>query len=250
MRSTFRFFITTIILISFLVSPVSAQIPDDPTFAREGSKLDSSQILPLSDMELTADLAEGFEDITTLPGKGWALINKSDPLGVTNWFQGNSAVFPAHAGEITHYIGANFNNVGGTIGTISNWLIMPTRVLKSGDTLTFYTRTAASTWPDRLEIRMSLAGDSEYVGFGAFDVGDFGYLLTSVNPELEVGGYPLVWTAYSIQLQLDKPVIGRLAFRYFVTEGGPGGINSNYIGIDTISYVEGPWVTFLPLINK
>lgn len=250
MQSLFRFLLTSVIFINFLVSPVTAQTPDDPTLARDGRILDSSRFLPLSHMELTADLSEGFDDITTLPTQGWALINKSDPIGVTSWFQGNGSVFPAHAGAETQYIAANYNNTTGA-GTISNWLIMPTRLLKNGDILTFYTRTVfGGTFPDRLQVRMSLAGASEYVGVGPLDVGDFDHLLLSVNPDLIIGGYPEEWTQFSIQIQLDRPIIGRLAFRYFVTNGGPSGSNSNYIGIDTISYIEGPWVTFLPLIKK
>ncbi len=249
MRSTFRLALTLILLFSFLISPATAQTPDDPTSARGGSSLDNTLPLPAGDAALTADFSEGFEDITTLPAKGWAQINKSDPVGLTEWFQGNSDVFPAHAGDVYHYIGANFNNVGGN-GTISNWLILPTRWLKHGDKFTFYTRTpTGSIWVDRLEIRMSDAGDSEDVGVGAFDVGDFDELLLSINPSLVEGGYPEVWTRYTIELELLQPVVGRLAFRYFVTVGGPAGTNSNYIGIDSVSYEEGP-VVYLPSIHK
>ena len=42
------------------------------------------------------------------------MINHSEPLGLTDWFQGNDAVFPAHSGASTSYIGANFNNTSGT----------------------------------------------------------------------------------------------------------------------------------------
>jgi hypothetical protein len=35
---------------------------------------------------------------------------------------------------------------------------------------------------------------------------------------------------------LPSPTLGRLAFRYFVENGGPGGTNSDYIGIDTVQY--------------
>ena len=34
---------------------------------------------------------EGFDDITNLPG--WVMINHSQPLGMTDWFQGNDEVF-------------------------------------------------------------------------------------------------------------------------------------------------------------
>jgi len=62
-------------------------------------------------------LNEGFDDISNLPG--WVLINHSQPLGASNWFQGNNSVFPAFDGLPNAYIAANFNNTSG-VGTISN----------------------------------------------------------------------------------------------------------------------------------
>src|SRR2546423_78878 len=83
---------------------------------------------------------EGFEDITTLPGAGWSQINHSGTVGLTGWFQGNSGVFPAQAGSVGSYIGANFNNTTGT-NTISNWLLTPPETLQNGTVLKFWTRT-------------------------------------------------------------------------------------------------------------
>ena len=186
-----------------------------------------------------ADFSEGFEDITLLPGLGWANQNNSSPLGLTDWFQGNDAVFPAQAGSPTSYLGANFNNTRGT-GTISNWMMTPAVTLSAGDTFRFWTSTVAgSIWPDRLELRMSLNGASTNVGATATSVGDFTTVLVEVNPTLASGGYPEVWTEYVVTLtaaQVPAPTLGRFAFRYFVTDGGPSGANSNYIGIDTVSY--------------
>ena len=62
------------------------------------------------------------------------------PLGLSNWFQGNDSVFPAHAGAPPAYIAANFNNT--TInGTISNWLLTPEISLNNGEIVSFWTRT-------------------------------------------------------------------------------------------------------------
>lgn len=185
------------------------------------------------------DWAEGFDDITNLPG--WFMQNNSEPLGSTDWFQGNDTVFPAHQGDPTAYIGANFNNTAG-VGTISNWLLTPETTFNNGDTFSFWTRTATgSSWPDRLELRWSGNGASTNVGTGAFDLGDFAILLLAVNPDLDVGGYPEVWTQYSAEITgLAGPTNGRIGFRYFVTNAGPSGSNSNYIGIDTVEYVAAP----------
>ena len=185
-------------------------------------------------------LSEGFEDITTLPPQ-WVETNHSNPLGTTNWSQGATSVFNAQAGSPASYISANYNNT--TTGTISNWLITPVLNLNNGVELSFYTRTATgSTYADRLEVRMSTNGPSSDVGTTEFEVGDFTTLLLSVNPNLVPTGYPQVWEPdghFTVTLSgLSGATAGRLAFRYFVTDGG-GGANSNYIGIDTVT-VQAP----------
>lgn len=235
-----------------LASPIMPLPPVGSTAARGES---SDNTAPIN-YDSPADFSEGFDDITNLPG--WFSQNNSSPLGTTNWFQGNETVFPAQAGAPTAYIGANFNNTSG-VGTISNWLLTPELTLSNGDTFSFWTRTAAgSIWPDRLQVRLSTAGASTNVGTGAEDVGDFTTLLLDINPTLSAGGYPEAWTQYTITVSgLSGTTSGRFAFRYYVTNGGPSGSNSNYIGIDTVEYVSNmvvvcsapsdiPWVSVSP----
>jgi Zn-dependent metalloprotease len=183
----------------------------------------------------SAVLAAGFENILNLPG--WVMINHSQPLGTTNWFQGDSA-FPAQAGPATSYIGANYNNTG-SVGTISNWLLTPEVTLANGMHLNFYTRTkTASQWADRLQVRMSLSGASTDVGTTSADVGVFTTLLLDVNPTLIPTGYPHTWDEgyFNVTLTgIGTPTQGRLAFRYYVTNAGANGANSDWIGIDTVS---------------
>jgi hypothetical protein len=192
-------------------------------------------------------LTQGFDDITTLPGAGWFFQNNSAPLGLTDWFQGNDTVFPAHAGAPTAYIGANFNNTAGA-GTISNWMLTPEMPLFNGDTISFWTRSpTGSTFPDRLELRLSTSGASTNVGTLATDVGAFTTLLLSVNPTLVQGGYPGVWTQFSATLAgIPAGATGRYAFRYFVTNGGPSGSNSDYIGIDSLQITDAPCALTCP----
>ena len=188
----------------------------------------------------TCTISEGFDDITNLPD--WAMINHSEPLGLTDWFQGNDAVFPAHSGATTSYIGANFNNTSD--GTISNWLLTPVVTIQNGAEITFWTWTVtpgATIYPDRLQVRASTAGDSINVGTSSTDVGDFTQLLLDINPTYQPHGYPEVWTAFTATVS-DVPtaMTGRFAFRYFVEDGGPDGANSNYIGIDDACVAAGP----------
>lgn len=190
---------------------------------------------------LKAQLVENFDDILNLPAMGWVLQNNSLPLGTIGWFQGNQDAFPAFNGAANAYIGSNFNSTSGA-GTISNWLISPNLTLKNGDVFTFVTRTSADNmWADRLQVRMSTNGASSDVGLTATSVGDFTALLLEINPNLQLSVYPMVWTQYSITISgLNAPTSGRIAFRYFVTNGGTSGTNSDYIGID--NFVHTPYV--------
>ena len=183
--------------------------------------------------------SEGFAAaIPPLPS-GWASQNNSNPIGSTDWFQGNDGVFPAHSGASTSYIGANYNNCGaGSPNTISNWLFMPTTMLKNGDKLTFWSRSTGGGFADRVEVRLSENGASTSVGATESSVGDYTNLLFTINPTLDPSGYPDVWTQYTATVSgLAAPVMGRLAFRYYVTDAGPLGSNSDYIGIDDVKYV-------------
>lgn len=182
-------------------------------------------------------LDEGFQDITTLPATGWAQINRSSGGGATSWFQGNTTRFPAQSGASNSYIEADFNSTFGT-NTISNWLLTPAVMLGNGATLTFFTRTVDTpSFPDRLQVRMSTNGASSNVGSSATSVGDFSTLLLDINPTYTLTGYPSVWTEFTITMTgIPSPTFGRLAFRYFVENGGPKGDNSDYIGIDTVQF--------------
>lgn len=213
---------------------------------------------------------EGFDNTASLGGSGWSLQNLSTPVGSTNWFQGDPSTFGSHDGAANAYIAADYKNTGGdgetSTGTINNWLITPELAFSAGATLTFWTRTiggaseggppaepqfalaaaaaAASEYPDRLEVRLSTAGASTAVG-------DFSTLKLSINPDLTQVDYPTEWTKYTVT-GLPSNGSGRIAFRYAVTDAGPGGSNSNYIGIDRVQYglettaavpvpVGGPW---------
>ncbi|RYE19874.1 MAG: T9SS type A sorting domain-containing protein, partial [Sphingobacteriales bacterium] len=152
---------------------------------------------------------------------------------------GSGTLFPAFNGPATSYLFANYASTDGTV--ISNWLITEqVNTISNGDIISFYTRTTtpgATVWPDRLELRMSTAGASTNVGTLPTDVGDFTTLLVSVNPDLTTTGYPSDWTRYEATISgLAAPVSGRFAFRYWVTDAGPNGNNSDLIGLDQVRF--------------
>lgn len=189
-----------------------------------------------------ASLTETFETTTValpLPA-GWTGVNNSSPVGPLSWVKGAATPFIAQAGTNTSYISASFDSVDNS-GTISNWLILPTLSFDNGDVVSFFTRTPTlSQFADRLELRFSAVGGTD-VGVTSASVGTFTQLLLSVNPTLTVPGYPEVWTQFSATISgLGGPTNGAVAFRYFVTDGGGLGNNSNFIGIDTVAITAVP----------
>ena len=210
-------------------------------------------LLAVAGTAAAQSFSEEFEDITTLGAAGWAVDNNSTGTGTTSWgpiaagleargtgeFQGNTTVFTAYSGA--GYIADNFNATTGA-STISDWLMTPAVTIRNGDTISFWTRTpTGSIYPDRLQVRMSLNGASVNCGTAPEDVGDFTTLLLDINPTLASGGYPEVWTQYTATITgVAAPTQGRFAFRYYVTDGGPTGNNSNYIGVDLFEYGEVP----------
>lgn len=191
-------------------------------------------------------LTEGFE-LATFPPTGWVVRNQSTVIGTNptcwNRFTGASPWAPNTGAG---HAGANFNCTSGA-NTISGWLLSSQMTnLQNGQQVTFFTRKATpnpTDFPDRLQLRLCLdttpdsCGAAGSTGATSADVGNFTILLVDVNPTLVAGGYPLVYTQLSATLSglPAGPNSGRIAFRYFVTNGGPGGANSDLISLDDIN---------------
>lgn len=179
-------------------------------------------------------LDEGFDDITTLTG--YSVVNVSDAPN-TDIFQGNPNVFPAFDGDEDDYLGMNFNTTAGSV--VDLYFITPALDLENGDILTFYTRTGeGSNFPDRLEVRLDLDGSD--ILPSSTDNGSYTELLLEINPDLATGGYPETWEQQTITIA-GLPAEGattKVAFRYWVTDGGPAGNNSNFIGLDRLVVEE------------
>jgi len=190
--------------------------------------------------------SEGFE--TTSLFTDWYFRNNSDTIASTtlaaNWsFADPLTTFSAQAGSANSFLSCNYassNNIT-TGATLSNWLFTPSRTFSNGDVISFYSRITASptAYPDRLEVRLSTAGSGLNVGTSSSSVGDFTTVLLTINPTLSSTGYPGSWTLYTATISgLGAPTTGRVAFRYYVTNGGPAGINSDFIGIDSYTYTS------------
>ena len=188
-------------------------------------------------------LQENFNNPFNPATAGWNVQNLSASANPTlAWFQGNSTVFNAFNGGPDDYYAVNFGNtIDPNPATISSWLISPTVTLVNGGVLQFATRTTTnpSPFPDRLEVYMSTAGSGTNVGNGPTTLGTFSTLLVSVNPSLTSTGYPGSWTVFTATVSgLASQTVGRIGFRYHVTNAGPStsALNSDYIGLDAVSY--------------
>lgn len=173
----------------------------------------------------TVLLDEGFEDVFGLQAAGWVQTNLSSPPGL-GWGQGFVGPFAAQAGSAGSYAVANFESaVFGSGGVIDNWLITPVLNFDAENTVSFWTRTIfnPSIFPDRLELRLSLAGSDA-------STSNFQTLLVSVNPDLSGDGYPNVWTQYTATFSALPGTTGRLGFRYTV----PSSFTADFIGLDTV----------------
>lgn len=147
------------------------------------------------------------------------------------------------AGGANSFALVNYTSTSSTLttgATISNWLFSPIVNVQNGDVVTFYTRIGkfgSAAYADNLQLRMSTNGAfTTDPAADPFAVGDYTNLLAEVNPNLDLTSYPTTWTQYSYTVAgLSGPSDVKFAFRYFVTDGGLNGNNSDIIGIDSFS---------------
>jgi hypothetical protein len=195
---------------------------------------------------VSKSFTEEFDTVAKLYTKDWVFVNNSNPQGAATWQQGvwvsgklGPDGFPAYSYKASgdEYIFAGFAS-GNDVATLSSWMITPAIEMKNGDKFSFYTRTySGSTYPDRMQVRMNLTDNSADVGKTESSVGKFTTLLTDINPSLTLHGYPETWKQYEFTITgLPAPLKRRIAFRYYVSGGGPSGGNSNAIGIDQFKF--------------
>jgi hypothetical protein len=219
--------------------------------------ISAAALLTMSSFASAATLTQGFEVVTPAGMPGWKFSNQSTSASANLWRQGSGTATgngPAPDGAATAYAVANYTDTSSTAAsgaTISNWLVTPVLAFNGAThTLTFKTRTGtAASFADRLEVRLSSATNG--TGTLPTDVGDFTTVLTTINPNQLAGiaNYPDTWTTYSVSIPgASVPADGYVAFRYFVTNAGVNGANSNIIGLDTVSISAVPEPTSLALL--
>lgn len=259
----------TRLLVGAVVAALFAVTANAQTEARSGTIADLTP--PGAEVfNPRALLTENFDNVLAAPAPpaadgsctlnltGWVGRNRSTTLGTTCIFQGNPAVFNAQAGATNSYAAMNFNSTTGA-NTISTWLLTPVVNFTANSSLDFWVRGGtANPFPDRLQVRVSTAGAGTDVGATSTAVGTFTTLLVDINPTYAddfacpaagvtnvstIAGFPNAgWCRVRVNGAaggLPTSGSGRIAFRYFVENGGPAGDNSNFIGIDTFAFEDG-----------
>ena len=219
---------------------------------------------------------EEFDSMQRVIDLGWKGVNLSDPLGGDSWQQGSYVADNVKGGPFfsriaAHSYKASANELafvpytcGAGLSFINCWLISPELSMKNGDKITFWTTTANPiSFPDRMQVWLNPTNNSYNVGRGPNETGDFTVLVKGssngsavqtldLNPTLTSSpfnnsdfagsGYPTSWTKFEITISgLPNGTIPqkhRIAFRYYVRNGGPDGAVSDEIGIDDFDFIS------------
>jgi len=197
---------------------------------------------------------EEFDTVSNSIGRGWVIANNTRPIGTAAWKQGifyyenKKGTGDGFGALNASWSGNDFimTSVDCGFGTAncSNWLISPEMIVKNGDSISFYTRTYENpaVAADRLQVRLNTVNGSSDVGVDSNSIGNFNKVLLDINAGLLLDGansYPGTWTKYSITIS-DIPVAikTRVAFRYYVPDGGPAGKNGLGIAIDKFEFMS------------
>jgi hypothetical protein len=190
-------------------------------------------------------LSEGFNNVSGL-APAWAFVNNSEsaPTPPSLWTQGVTATsnYAAQSGSSNSFAQVDFSSTAALNGIVSNWLITPELDFTNGGVFSFYARTfQGNTFAEFIEVRQSNAGSSTNVGTTATSLGDFTTLVGSVG-SLNDRSKDLPKSAWGLFTFNIAPTSGsgRLAFRYYATDGGVNGVTGQYATIDTVNYVPTP----------
>ncbi len=174
-----------------------------------------------ADAIFTDDM-NGDNTVVGIMARGW-FFDDVDGAGTTTTFQGNPTVFTAYEGPDDGYLGENFNGAFGGGLLIDQWLISPEVTVSAGDTLKFWQRSPdGSTFPDPLQVWVSTTAGTTAAAFDV-QIGAFTGSTTGWWQFVEV--FPMSGTV-------------RFAVRYYTTNGGPGGSESDYIGLDYFEVIS------------
>ena len=167
------------------------------------------------------DDMNGVNDLAGLAARGW-FFDDVDGAGLRTTFQGIASVFFAYEGPDTGYVAQNFNGAFGGGLLIDQWLISPEVTVEAGDILQFWHRSPdGNPFPDPLEVWVSSTAGTSATDF---DVQLDAFQASITGWAQWVGAFPSAGTV-------------RFAVRYYTTDGGPSGAESNYVGLDLFEII-------------
>lgn len=216
---------------------------------------DAKAVEPKKDYSFVQD----FDSVEGVLNQGWVSKNNSRPLGTTTWNSGEyhwlndpkKGISPvgsypgyntSHSGR-DYFVCLNTCQADPAVATdfseASCWLFSPAVPMKDGDVISFWTRTLdnPTSFIDRLELRINTSNSSTEVGNDSSTVGDFTLKALTVNESFSPVGYPAEWTNYTYTITgRPVPKMGRFAFRYYVPNAGPAGVNGTGTGLDAVEF--------------
>jgi hypothetical protein len=184
---------------------------------------------------------EDFADVAALTAQGWSIRNRSDPVGGRAWRQGDTSVFTSWDGAPDAYAAADGNSLKEWPGVISVWLVTP--VIDFGPNsisaraFDFQARAVPGV-ANRLVVRQCLTSEDEACDVPVEGIGGFTTTLIEINPDLNVAGFPEVWTYYIATPGDGLATVGtgRIAFHYSIPIQ-PDGSHGSYIGVDSAEMI-------------
>ncbi len=161
------------------------------------------------------DDMNGVNSVAGLEARGWVVLNEDGGGTQPPFAQGDPTVFTAYEGPDTGYTFTNFQGANGFL--IDQWLISPEITVSSGDTLKFWHRSPdGNPFDDSVYVRYSTTAG---ITPGDFDQTWGRYLVSEIGWAQWIGTFNNSGTI-------------RFAIQYYITDGGPSGNNSNYVGLD------------------
>jgi len=160
-----------------------------------------------------------FDD-TVIPG-GWQVIDADGSASGLELVQTDSTFeaieLNAHAGQAFWSSNAQNSN---RAGVIDEWLISPRiSVIYDGDSLYFWAGANDQGFDDSIRVKISTTGNH---------IKDFSHQLANFKVDGPAGS----WHRYGFDLSAFDSSDIYFAINYYIKDGGPGGLNSDFIWID------------------
>lgn len=163
------------------------------------------------------DRMNGDNSVAGLEARGWVVLDEDGGGTTPAWFQGDDNIIVTLEGTANGYVASNYAGAN-TSGVINHWLISPEISVNPGDSLFFYAASptpGTTAFDDSISLLISLTA--------GITPGDFASLGRFLVPQGS-------WGKYFVSFNAAATI--RFAIQYYIFDGGPTGMRSNYVGLD------------------